>query len=69
MKTVNVIDMGVLKGTLYLLNNGYYSYKIRNNKRIIAQPYVWINGEKRAMDMLKHDMEMITGQLSLFGKE
>lgn len=66
MKLISKMKMGGLVGSLYLLNNGYYSYKIKLNGLIVARSYTYINGKERASDMLKTDMEIISNQQALF---
>jgi predicted transcriptional regulator len=70
MKLINKLEMGGMVGSLYqtsLRGRTYYVYKIRYNKTIVGRSYVYINGLDRASDMMKNEMEMLTGQMTFKG--
>lgn len=65
MVIVNKIRLGDLTGSLYRLNNGYYSYKIRRKGTIITRSYVWLNGFEASTNKMREELETLSNQLNL----
>jgi len=65
MVLVNKIQLGDLTGSLYRLNNGYYSYKIRRKGTIIGGSIVWLSGFEASTNRIRKELETLSNQLNL----